>query len=135
MVLRDGSGYLQTVFAGKLCQTYEGIMLSTESSVHVYGTIRKVPDGKLAPGGVEMMADYWELIQSAPAGGIDNVLNEEAGVETLLENRHLVLRGENFSRIMKIRAALTHALREYFYSAKYTEITPPTLVQTQVIYF
>ncbi|XP_028916357.1 asparagine--tRNA ligase, cytoplasmic isoform X1 [Ornithorhynchus anatinus] len=132
VVLRDGTGYLQCVLSDELCQCYNGVVLSTESSVAVYGTLKLTPKGKQAPGGHELSCDYWELIGLAPAGGADNLINEESDVDVQLNNRHMMIRGENMSKIFKARSAVTRCFREHFFDRGYCEITPPTLVQTQV---
>jgi len=131
VTLRDGTDYLQCILTGTMCHTYEAVMLTTESTVRVYGVLEPVPEGKTAPGGHELKADYWELIGAAPSGGADSLLNAESNPDVQLDNRHIMIRGENTSKVLKLRSVVTHAFREHFFAKGCFEVTPPTLVQTQ----
>ena len=48
-----------------------------------------------APGDHELSVDYWELVGQSPPGGADSILNEEALPDVQLDNRHIMIRGEN----------------------------------------
>ena len=78
IVLRDGTGYLQAILSGSPSQTYEAMTLTIESSVQLTGTLQAVPDGKTAPGGHELVVDFWQVLGPAPGAedAFTNRLNE-----------------------------------------------------------
>ncbi|KAF8161476.1 hypothetical protein B0H34DRAFT_652327 [Crassisporium funariophilum] len=134
LVVRDGTGYLQTVLSGRVAQTYQALTLTLESSVEVVGTLQAVPEGKTAPGGHELIVDYWQVVGAAPGAedAFTNRLNEKSDPSIQADLRHLVLRGETASSVLRLRAYLLSAFRESYATESLIEVTPPCLVQTQV---
>ncbi|KAG7701947.1 hypothetical protein KL951_000403 [Ogataea haglerorum] len=134
IILRDGTGYIQCVLSGDLANAYQTLTLTIESTLSIYGTIRKLPEGKFAPGGVELAVDYYELVGLAPSGkeSFTNKIQEGTDPSILMDQRHLTLRGETLSAVMKVRAALLAAIRRVYIEESVTEVTPPCMVQTQV---
>ncbi|KAJ7807869.1 hypothetical protein B0H14DRAFT_3482918 [Mycena olivaceomarginata] len=134
IVLRDGTGYLQAVLTGTSTQTYEALTLALESTVELVGTLQVVPEGKTAPGGHELAVDYWRLIGGSPGGddAFSTRLNEHSDPSIQADLRHLVLRGETASSVLRLRAALLSAFRGAYAAHDILEVTPPCLVQTQV---
>jgi asparaginyl-tRNA synthetase len=130
LVVRDaGSGFIQVLLAGKLAKTKAAQTLRKESSVYVYGTISKVPEGQRAEGGVEVQADYFEVFGAA-MDDIEQAVNKDCSEEIKSDQRHLLLRGRKASAYLRLRALAMHAMRCHFMEQKYYEVTPPTMVQT-----
>jgi len=91
-------------------------------------------EGKQAPGGHELFADYFEIIASAP-GGLDSrdaLINDQTLPQTLYDQRHLVLRNPIPTAVLKVRSAVLTAFRQVYLEDHITEVTPPCMVQTQV---
>lgn len=134
IVLRDGTGYLQCVLSGQLALTYDALTLTLESTITIFGSISALPEGKTAPDDHELAADFFFLVHRAP-GGDDAITNKVSGdSEPALQydQRHLVLRGETASAVLKVRAGVLKAFRQTFDDMGMTEVTPPCMVQTQV---
>lgn len=134
LTLRDGTGFIQTVLTGDLAKARITQELTLESTVQIKGVIEKLPEGKTAPGGVELKADFYKVVGLAPGGedAFSNKVQENADPSLLLDQRHLTMRGETLSSVLKVRAVLLNALRRFYDEQGIVEVTPPCMVQTQV---
>lgn len=126
-IVRDGTGFLQVVVQGDLTKTVAALTVHREASVMVVGEIRQEAR---APGGFEMVADYWEMVGNAPSD-FESIVSKDSSPDILLDNRHLVIRGENAAGVIHFRDHLTRLVREHFFAHDVSEVVCPTLVQTQ----
>ncbi|KAJ5102748.1 hypothetical protein N7532_003277 [Penicillium argentinense] len=134
ITLTDGYGYMQCILTGDLVKTYDIMTLTLETSMSIHGEMRAVPAGAHAPNDRELHADFFTIIGRAAGDkeAITTRVAKDADPHTLLDNRHLVLRGETSSAVMKVRAATLRAFRKAFEENRLLEVTPPAMVQTQV---
>ncbi|KAL2428504.1 Asparagine-tRNA ligase, cytoplasmic [Exophiala dermatitidis] len=134
VTLKDGYGKMQCVFTGNLIKTYAAMTLTLETSLDIRGELKALPPKAHAPLDRELHADFFKVIGAAVGDkeAITNKVQQDADPQTLLDNRHLVLRGDNASAVMKVRAAVARAFRQTYLETRLTEVTPPAMVQTQV---
>jgi asparaginyl-tRNA synthetase len=81
-----------------------------------------------------LSTDFYELIQRAPGGddAFNNKISEDTTGSILFDQRHLALRGETASAVLRVRASVLKAFRQTYEDMGITEVTPPCMVQTQV---
>jgi hypothetical protein len=81
VVLRDaGSGFIQCLLSGNLAKTKDAQNLKRESSVFIYGTIARVPEGQTAENGIEVQVDYMDVIGVA-MGDVEQAVNKDCSDE------------------------------------------------------
>jgi len=134
IVLRDGTGFLQSILSGKCAQTYDALILAIETTVELVGTVQALPEGKTAPGGHELIVDFWRTLGAAPGGdeAFTNMFNEKSDPSILADLRHLTIRGETAAAVLHVRAGVLSAFRATYAKHSLVEVTPPCMVQTQV---
>ncbi|KAJ9614121.1 asparagine--tRNA ligase [Cladophialophora chaetospira] len=134
VTLKDGKGLMQCVFTGQLIKTYAAMTLTLETSLEVRGELKSLPAGAHAPLDRELHADFFTVIGAAVGDkeAITNKVQADGDPQTLLDNRHLTLRGPTSSKVMKVRAAVEAAFMKTYAELDMTKVSPPAMVQTQV---
>ncbi|TGO35648.1 hypothetical protein BHYA_0151g00220 [Botrytis hyacinthi] len=136
ITLVDGYGHLQCILQGDLTKTYDALTFAQGTSLTLYGEMRKVMAGQSAPDDRELIVDYYKVIGRSPsdADAITNKIShqQDQWESSMLDNRHLVLRGDTASSVMKVRSAVEWAFAKAYKEMYFTKISPPAFVQTQV---
>jgi asparaginyl-tRNA synthetase len=113
LVVRDGTGFLQVVMGNNDVpeDTFKAAdHLSQESAVIVTGVVR---EDKRAKGGYELTANALEVVSPA----VDYPITpKEHGVDYLLDRRHLWIRAERQTAILRVRHEIIDAVRDFFNS-------------------
>lgn len=126
-IFRDGSGVIQGVVAKNAVspEIFEAVKnLTQESSVAVRGKVRA---DKRAPGGYELDVSDVQVMQHVPENDPFPISLKEHGVDFLMENRHLWVRTPRQSAILRVRAEIIKAARDYFDDRGFTLTDPPIL--------
>jgi asparaginyl-tRNA synthetase len=121
--VRDGTGTIQcTVFRPDVAaETFErAAHLGQESSLVVTGEVR--PDAR-APGGFEISVREVEVVSAA--SGEFPISPKEHGTAFLLDHRHLWLRSSRQNAILRVRASVVRACRDYFDARGFTLVDAP----------
>jgi asparaginyl-tRNA synthetase len=126
-IFRDGSGTIQGIVpkAAVPEQVFETLKnLTLESSLVVTGKVRA---DERAPSGFELDVETVAVTQRIPDETPYPIQLKEAGVDFLMEHRHLWLRTPRQSAILRVRATIMRAAAEYFDTNGYVRTDPPIL--------
>src|SRR6059036_3821940 len=130
LLLRDGSGVVQcTLRKGKVDEkTFEEFQSTRiESSVELRGEVKADPR---APGGREIQVDEGRVVH--PALEEFPIAKQFHGPEFLLDQRHLFVRSDKMRSILRVRAVVLSAVRDWFDKHDFTEVHVPSLTSAAV---
>ena len=126
-IFRDGTGTIQGVVAKNAVEPeiFEAVKgLTQESSVIVEGKVRA---DKRAPGGYELDVSNVQVVQRVPDGDPYPISLKEHGVDFLMEHRHLWVRSPRQAAILRVRAEIIKAARDFFDDRGFVLTDPPIL--------
>ncbi|HKI24830.1 MAG TPA: asparagine--tRNA ligase [Candidatus Sulfotelmatobacter sp.] len=124
---RDGSGVIQGVVPKNAVTpvVFDAIKtLTQESSVIVEGKVRA---DKRAPGGYELDVSNVQVVQRVPESDPYPITPKEHGTDFLMEHRHLWVRSQRQAAILRVRAEIIKAVRDFFDERGFTLTDPPII--------
>ena len=126
-IFRDGSGMIQGVVPKNAVppEVFDSIKgLTQESSVIVEGKVRA---DKRAPGGYELDVSNVKVLQRVTEADPYPITPKEHGTDFLMEHRHLWVRSPRQAAILRVRAEIIKAARDFFDDRGFTLTDPPIL--------
>ena len=126
-IFRDGSGVIQGVVPKNAVspETFDALKgLTQESSVIVEGKVRA---DKRAPGGYELDVSNVQVLQKVPESEPYPITPKEHGTDFLMEHRHLWIRSQRQAAILRVRAEIIKAARNFFDDRGFTLTDPPII--------
>jgi asparaginyl-tRNA synthetase len=124
---RDGSGIIQGVVPKNAVspEVFDAVKtLTQESSVVVEGKVRA---DKRAPGGYELDVANVQVVQRVPESDPYPITPKEHGTDFLMEHRHLWVRSQRQAAILRVRAEIIKAARDFFDERGFTLTDPPII--------
>jgi asparaginyl-tRNA synthetase len=125
--IRDGSGVIQGIVPKNAVspEVFEAVKsLTQESSVIIEGKVRA---DKRAPGGYELDISNVQVVQRVSENDPYPISLKEHGVDFLMEHRHLWVRTPRQAAILRVRAEIIKAARDFFDERGFTLTDPPIL--------
>ena len=126
-IIRDVTGIIQaTIKKGNLPdkEFEDGKKALIESSLELKGLVK---EDKRAPGGFELQVTNVKIINFAEPFPIV----KDQSPEFLLDQRHLWIRSQNLSSILKIRSTIVGAIHKFFRDKGFYEFDGPVLQPNQ----
>jgi len=126
LLIRDGTAVIQCTIKKDMVEEEKFELakkLTQESTLELTGIVKTDPR---APGGYEIQVEDMNFVRIAEEGF--PIAKKYHGSEFLLDNRHLWIRSQKMQRILRVRAKLLEAAREWFRLNGYTEFHAPVLI-------
>ncbi len=127
LIIRDATGVLQVTAKKEILSDTEfdnAKKALVESSIKVTGVLQK---DVRAPQGFELEASELEIVDYAEPFPI----TKDQSPEFLLDNRHLWLRSQKLTSILKIRSTVIYAIHQFFRKQGFFEFDAPVLQPNQ----
>ncbi|HDQ71761.1 MAG TPA: asparagine--tRNA ligase [Chloroflexi bacterium] len=127
LLVRDGTGFAQCVVFEKDVspEVFEAANeLTQESSLVISGVVRQDDRAPGVPGGYEIGVTDLDVLQIAEEYPIQL---KEHGVDFLMDNRHLWVRSQSQWAVLRVRATVVRAIRDWLDEHDFVNMDTPII--------